>query len=273
MAHVPDSDVIEVDQAGHVATVWLDRRDSLNAMGPQFWTEFPSIIEALGEEPEVRVIVVAARGKAFTAGIDLKAFAPMLAANTEDVASRRALYRQVNEMQHTFTSLAECPKPVIAAVHGYCIGGGMGLITACDIRLATEDAVFSVRESTLAMVADVGTLQRLPKIVDAGRVAELVYTGKDFPASEAFEMGLVSHLYPDAETLHKEAIAMAHTIASNSPLAVQGSKHILRVGESLSTVEALDYMALWNSSFLKSRDLREAMMAKLEGRDPQFEGT
>lgn len=273
MDQLPESDVIAVELIDHVATVWLDRPDALNAMAPAFWNEFPAIIEALGQDDAVRVIVVAAKGSAFTAGIDIKAFAPMLAGTTADVATRRQLYLKIKEMQHTFTTLAACPKPVIAAIHGYCIGGGVDLITACDIRLATTDAVFSVRETKIGMVADVGTMQRLPRILDPGRVAELVYTGKDFPASEALEMGLVSHVYPNVESLHKEAMAMAMEIAANSPLAVQGSKAVLRAGETMSTADALDYMAVWNSSFLTSNDLREAMMAMMEKREPKFDGT
>jgi enoyl-CoA hydratase len=273
MDHLPESDVISVDIDNHVATVWLDRPDSLNAMAPAFWTEFPAIVESLGDDDSVRVIVVAAKGAAFTAGIDVKAFAPMFAGGTEDVATRRQLYRKIKDMQHTFSALADSPKPVIAAIHGYCIGGGVDLITACDIRLAAGDAVFSVRETKLGMVADVGTLQRLPKILDPGRVAELVYTGKDFSAAEALEMGLVSHVFPDVATLHKEAMTMAAEIAANSPLAVQGAKAVLRAGETMSTADALDYMAVWNSSFLTSNDLREAMMAMLEKREPDFEGT
>lgn len=273
MSDLPHSDVISVEATGHVATVWLDRADKRNAMAPDLWSDLPAIIEALGEDPQVRVIVVAARGEAFTVGIDLKAFGPMLAGSTPDVATRQTLFRNIKEMQHTFTSLAECPKPVIAAVHGYCIGAGVDMITACDIRLAAADAIFTVRETKLGMVADVGTLQRLPKIVDPGRVAELIFTGKDFSADEALTMGLVSHVYPDVTTLHKEAMAMADEIAANSPLAVQGAKQVLRAGENLSTEAALDYMALWNSSFLASNDLREAVMAYLEKRSPKFDGT
>lgn len=273
MTQLPVSSVLNVDIEDHVATVWLDRVDKLNAMAPDFWTEFPATISALGDDPAVRVIVIAGRGRAFTVGIDLQAFAPMLAGGADDVATRQELYRSIKKMQHTFTSLADCPKPVIAAVHGYCLGGGVDLITACDIRIASSDAVFSVRETKIAMVADVGTMQRLPKIVDSGRVAELVYTGKDFPAEEAADMGLVSHVYPDVDTLHKEAAALAQEIAANSPLVVQGAKQVLRAGENLSTADALDYMAVWNSSFLSSNDLREAMMAYLEKRPPKFDGT
>ena len=273
MTALPESEVISVEINSHVATVWLDRPDKLNAMAPDFWDEFPAIIGALGDDDAVRVIVIAGRGSAFTAGIDLMAFAPMFATTVSDVASRRQLYQRIKSMQHTFTSLADCPKPVIAAIHGYCIGAGVDLITACDIRLATADAVFSVRETRIGLVADVGTLQRLPTIIDPGRVAELVYTGKDFTAEDAATMGLVSHVYPDVDTLRTEAMAMAEEIAANSPLVVQGTKQVLRAGKNMSIEDALDYVAVWNAGFLTSNDLHEAVTAYMEKRPPKFDGT
>lgn len=275
---IPESPVFSVEFDDHVATVWLDRPDKLNAMGPEFWADLPATIGALGADSDVRAIVIAAKGRAFTVGIDIVAFGPSLASGDlgggghSEAAKRSALYRQIKRMQHTFTALADCPKPVIAAVHGYCLGGGIDLITAADIRIAAEDAVFSVRETKLAMVADVGTLQRLPRILDPGRVAELVYTGRDFGADEALEMGLVSHVYADTGSLWKAAAEMASMIAANSPLAVQGAKAVLRAGEGRSIAEQLDYVALWNASFLQSNDLMEAMQAFVEKRDPRFSG-
>ena len=273
MTATPESQVISVEINGHVATVWLDRPDKLNAMAHAFWSDFPAIVESLGDDDSVRVIVIAGRGDAFTAGIDLMAYAPMFGTTAADVASRRELYRTIKRMQHTFTSLAECPKPVVAAVHGYCIGAGVDLITACDIRLATADAVFSVRETKIGLVADVGTLQRLPEIIDPGRVAELVFTGRDFTAEEAAEMGLVTHVYPDVDTLRKEATALAEEIAANSPLVVQGAKQVLRAGKNMSVDDALDYMAVWNAGFLTSNDLQEAITAYMEKRPPEYKGT
>jgi enoyl-CoA hydratase len=183
-----------------------------------------------------------------------------------------ALYRSIKKMQRTFSAVAECPKPVIAAVHSHCIGAGVDLITACDIRYASEDAVFSVRETKLAMVADVGTLQRLPGIVDPGALAEMVYTGRDYPAAEAHAMGLVGRVFPDADAVHKAALEVAHEIAANSPLAVQGAKAVLRAGEGRTVEENLEYVALWNSSFLASNDFIEATMAFLQKRPPEFTG-
>lgn len=279
---LPASDVITTEFDGHVATVWLDRPDALNAFAPEFWTDFPRLMGALGDDPETRVVVIAGRGRAFTAGIDLKAFGPIFMAGGvdpgaedqpgSDVGRRRAMYRTIKEMQATFTSIAVCPKPVIAAIHGPCIGAGVDLITACDIRYASSDAVFSVRETKIAMVADVGTMQRLPRIVEPGRVAEIVYSGRDFDAHEALEMGLVGKVAADRDAVLAEAMALAHMIAANSPLAVQGAKAILRANEGRTVDEALDYIAVWNAAFIQSNDFVEATMAFLQKRPPEFTG-
>ena len=270
------SDVLTVHTEAHVATVLLDRPEARNAMGPDLWSDLPTVMDAVGADPEVRVVIIAATGPDFSVGLDLKAFGPELMAGFGEagsVAGRRQTTIQVKKMQHTMTSIARCPKPVIAAVHGHCIGAGVDLITACDIRLATGDAILSVRETRMAMVADVGTLQRLPRILDPGRVAELAFTGRDFSGADAHEMGLVSATYADRDALLKAAGDMASEIAANSPLAVQGSKAVLAATENMSTEEALDYAALWSAAYLNSNDLREAVLAFIEKRPPEFDGT
>ena len=273
---------VTVERRDHVAVVWLDRPDQRNAFAPEFWTSFPTVIDELGDDPDIRAVVVAAKGSSFTVGIDLKAFGPALVTGNlnptapgpaSPVAQRVQTRRLVKTMQRTFSSLAECPKPVIAAIHGYCIGAGVDLITACDIRYAAADAIFSIRETRLAMVADVGTLQRLPRIIDPGSVAELAYTGRDFDAGEASSLGLVTRLLPDAGAVLAAAIETAEAIAANSPLAVQGTKTVLRAGDGRTVDEALDYVALWNAAFLHSNDLGEAMASFVAKRDPEFEGT
>lgn len=273
---LPHSDVFEVDLDGPIATLWLNRPEKLNALGMAAWRDLPKIMDALGVLDRVRVVVIAGRGKAFTAGIDLAEMGPFMAHGLDvagsAVGNRRAFYAELKKLQRAFSSIADCPKPVIAAVHGYCIGAGIDLITACDIRLAATDAVFSVRETKLAMVADVGTMQRLPHIIDPGRVAELVFTGKDFGADEAAVMGLVSHVYPDRDELLEHARNLAQDIAANSPLAVQGAKAILRANEGRTVADALDYVALWNTAFLHSSDMAEAIQAYVEKRPPDFGG-
>lgn len=278
----PSSEVVTVERREHIAVVWLDRPDKHNALGPAFWTDFPNIMDALSADRAVRAIVLAGRGPGFTVGLDLVAFGPAIMTgdigaltdeqSESDVGRRWGTYHQIKRMQRTCTSIADNAKPVIAAIHGYCIGAGIDLTTACDIRLAAADAVFSVRETRIAMVADVGTLQRLPRIIDPGRVAELVYTGRDWDAAEAREMGYVTRVYPDGEAVVAAAIELATQIAANSPLAVQGSKAVLHAAERRAIDENLDYVALWNAAFLYSNDLGEAIRAFLEKRPPDFTG-
>jgi len=272
---------ITVERRDSIAIVWLDRPDQRNAFAPQFWTLLPTTMEELGDDPGVRAVVLAAKGSAFTVGLDVKSFGPVIATGSLDPAAtppaspvaQRARTRQlVKAMQHAFSSLAQCPVPVIAAIHGYCIGAGVDLITACDIRYAAADAVFSIRETRLAMVADVGTLQRLPHIIDPGSVAELAYTGRDFDAGEAASLGLVTRLLPDQDATLGAAVETAELIAANSPLAVQGTKAVLRAGEGMTVEDGLDYVALWNAAFLHSNDLGEAMASFVERRPPEFKG-
>lgn len=281
-ATYPDSDVITVEQRDCVAIVWLDRPDKRNAMAPAFWTEFPQVMDAVGSDPEVRAIVIAARGQSFTVGLDLTAFGPAVMAgdiaaiggsqSPSEVTKRLNTYHQIKLMQRTFSSIADNPKPVIAAIHGHCIGAGVDLTTACDIRLAAADAVFSVRETKIAMVADVGTLQRLPYIIDPGKLAELVYTGRDWGAAEAKDMGFVSSVHDDAAAVQTAALAMAEEIAANSPLAVQGSKAVLNASRRRKVHEDLETVALWNAAFLYSDDLAEAIQAFVERRPPDYKG-
>ena len=269
------SDVLSVEQDGHVATVWLDRPGAMNAMGPAFFADLPRVMEQLGSDAGVRCIVLAARGKAFSAGLDLKTMGMEVLQPDPDaspVENRTALLDKIRYMQDAITSVDECPKPVIAAIHGVCIGGGVDLTTACDIRLATRDATFSIRETRLAMVADLGTLQRLPRIVGEGHVAELVYTGGDVSGERAEAMGLVNHVYDTADACRAAAHEMAAAIAENSPLAVQGAKSVLRAGRSQTVEEGLEHVALWNAAFLQSDDLAEAVTAFMQKRAPSFEG-
>jgi enoyl-CoA hydratase len=168
--------------------------------------------------------------------------------------------------------VAECPLPVIAAIHGYCIGGGVDLIAACDIRLASADAVFSVREAKVAIVADIGSLQRLPHIIGKGHVAELAFTGRDIDASRAQAIGLVNDVSADADAVLAGALALAEEIAANSPLAVQGTKAVMAASEGRPVSEGLEYVALWNAGSLSSDDLTEAMTAFMEKRPAVFTG-
>jgi enoyl-CoA hydratase len=272
----PTSEVLTLERDGHVATLWLDNPERRNAMGPALWSDLPLLMEEVCDDDEVRAVVIAAKGPAFTVGLDLKTMGAAVAGegggSQSDAGRRKAALRGIKRLQGSINAIADCPKPVIAAVHGYCIGGGIDLICACDMRLASVDAVFSVRETKIAIVADLGTLQRLPGIVGRGHVAELAYTGKDISAERAAEIGLVNQVLPDADACHKAAHELAGEIAANSPLAVQGTKAVLRAGEGRSVADGLDYVGVWNAAFLTSNDLTEAFTAFLEKRPPNFTG-
>lgn len=266
-------DHITVERVNRVGWLWLDRPDKRNALSADMWADIPSAISELTADDEVRAVVVAGRGAAFTVGIDLAMLMGLQPKGRSVAEQKMNFHQEIKRLQRTMTAVAESPKPVIAAVHGFCLGAGIDLITACDIRLAASDAVFSVRETRLALVADVGTLQRLPDVVPAGHAAELIYTGGDIDAARAEKIGLVNDLYPDVEALHASAQALGERIAANSPLAVQGSKAVVRAGEAMSTTQALDHVALWNAAFLHSNDLEEAFQAFVEKRPPDYTGT
>jgi enoyl-CoA hydratase len=270
---------LTIERSGHVATLWLDRPDKLNALHRALWDSIPAAVASLDADPDVRVIVLAGRGKAFCAGIDLIDHAPSMASGgslsgqgDSPVGKRLALLDDVRRYQDTCSSFANTNKPVIAAVHGACIGAGMDLITACDIRVASADAKFSVRETRIAMVADVGTLQRLPRVIGDGPARELIFTGRDIDAARALAIGLLNEVLPDAAALHARAQEIAQEIAANSPLAVQGSKQVLSHVRRRDVAAELDYVALWNTAFLHSEDLAEAMNAFIQRRKPEFKG-
>jgi enoyl-CoA hydratase len=260
----------EIERHGETATLWLNRPEKRNAMGPDFWNELPQAIGELDRDSAVRAVVVAGRGRDFTVGLDLKAMGGSLFSG--EPSGRFGLLDEIARLQRSISSVAECRKPVIAALHGYCLGGGIDLITACDIRLASRDTVFSIRETRIAIVADVGTLQRLPAIIGKGHVAELAYTGEDFDAERAERIHLVNRVYADAETTLAAAHDLAERIAANSPLAVQGTKRVLEYCEGKTVEDGLQYVATWNAAFLNSDDLREAMTAFVEKRKPKFTG-
>jgi enoyl-CoA hydratase len=270
------SSVISIETKGYVATLWLHRPEARNALGGAFWRDLPIAAAAIASDPAIRVLVIAAKGPHFTVGLDLKEFGASFSSDessSSSAAKNARSYEAIRSMQQAVTSIAELPIPVIAAVHGYCIGGGVDLISACDVRLASSNAVFSVREAKVAIVADLGTLQRLPRIVSAGHVAELAYTGKDIDAQRATTIGLVNSLHGEsAEDVVAAAYDLAREIAANSPVAVRGTKAVLAANDGRTIEEGLDFVAQWNTMYLHSNDLREAMTAFIEHRAPDFKG-
>ena len=277
-------EAISIERDGNVGWLWLDNEARRNAMAMPFFEELPVAIGELDADADVRSIVIAAKGPAFTIGLDLKAMggllsgaAPNAKADSSNPAPSQAtkrtrLFRNIKTLQASLSAVANTRVPVIAAVHGWCIGGGIDLITAADIRLASADAVFSVRETKVAIVADLGTLQRLPRIIGKGQTNELVFTGRDVSATEANAIGLVNSVASDRESLWDAAKAMAGEIASNSPLVVAGAKQVLRASEGRPVDDGLDFVAAWNSAFMESNDLVEAMMAFMQKRPAEFRG-
>jgi enoyl-CoA hydratase len=264
---------LEIERDGHVATLWLNRPEKLNAMSGDIWEDIPPALAEIETDESARVIVLAGRGQAFSVGIDVTLLATLQPDAGSPAQSNQALYETIKRLQWTASCLADSPKPVIAAVHGYCLGGGMALATACDIRLAAADSVFSVRETRMGLVADTGILQRLPAIIGAGHTAELSYTGKDIDAERARSIGLVNAVYPDAEATLEAAHGLAREIADNSPLVVGGIKKVLAANQGRTVEEALDFVAHWNAAYLISNDLTEAITAFFEKRRPDFTGT
>ncbi|MDT5387505.1 MAG: enoyl-CoA hydratase [Mycobacterium sp.] len=266
---------LAVDVEGHVAQVTLLGPGKGNAMGPAFWAELPVAFETLDADPDVRAIVLTGSGKNFSYGLDLAAMGDTLGPMMADGALARPradFHTRLRTMQQSITAVADCRTPVIASVHGWCIGGGVDLISAVDIRYASADAKFSVREVKLAIVADVGSLARLPLILSEGHLRELALTGKDIDAARAEKIGLVNDVYDDADASLAAAHATAAEIAANPPLVVQGVKDVLDEQRTAQVSASLRYVAAWNSAFLPSNDLTEGISAMFAKRAPEFKG-
>ncbi|WP_046302020.1 crotonase/enoyl-CoA hydratase family protein [Mycobacterium sp. UM_Kg27] len=273
MAETYESVIVEITD--HVAQVTLIGPGKGNAMGPAFWAELPEVFATLDADRGVRAIVLTGSGKNFSYGLDLAAMGgtmtPMLADGA--LARPRAdFHRELQRMQGAITAVADCRTPTIAAVQGWCIGGGVDLISAVDIRYAAADAKFSVREVKLAIVADVGSLARLPLILSDGHLRELALTGKDIDAARAEKIGLVNDVYADAEACLAAAHATAVEIAANPPLTVAGVKDVLDEQRTDRVAASLRYVAAWNSAFLASKDLMEGIGAIMGKRKPEFTG-
>jgi enoyl-CoA hydratase len=266
---------VTVEAKDQVAQVTLIGPGKGNAMGPAFWAEMPEVFAKLDADPEVRAIVLTGSGKNFSYGLDVPAmggtFSPMMA---EGALARPRLdfHAEVLRMQKAINAVADCRTPTIASVHGWCIGGGVDLISAVDIRYASADAKFSVREVKLAIVADMGSLARLPLILSDGHLRELALTGKDIDAVRAEKIGLVNDVYQDADKALAAAQATAAEIAANSPLAVYGVKDVLDQQRTAAVAQNLRYVAAWNAAFLPSKDLTEGISATFAKRPPQFTG-
>jgi len=256
----------------NIATVSINRASKANSLNAESWVEMKSIFESLHKNPEARVIILTGEGKNFCAGIDLQLLMNVNRFESSCEARKREELREfIFHLQDCISAIEKCRKPVLAAIQGCCIGGAVDIISACDIRYCTDNAYFSIQEINLGLVADIGTLQRLPKILQPGIMAELAYTGRKLYAEESQRIGLCNNTYIDKESMMEGVMAIAKDIASKSPLCIRGTKEILLYTRDHSVDESLNYMTAWNASMLLSNDIFEAMAAYMQKRDAVFE--
>jgi len=274
--HEPETsmnfDTLSVSLDAHIATITLNRPDKANAMNLAMWHEIRKAFQWVDATPEARVAVLEGEGKVFTAGIDLQM---MMGLGTQiqndcDGRMRESLRAVILDLQDTLTSLERCRKPVLAAIHGACIGGGIDLISCADMRYCSADAYFSIKEIDIGMVADVGTLQRLPRLIGDGMARELAYTGRRVEAAEARDIRLVNRVFESREALQAGVREIAAAIAAKSPLSIRGSKEMINYARDHTIADGLNYVATWNAAMLMSDDLQKAMMAGMSKQTPEF---
>ena len=264
---------INVSVADKVGHIELSVPDEYNRMPPAFWTEFPEAMQELDRSGAVRAVVVSSTGKHFTAGLDVSSFGANAAAAQQWDAGRRAesSRRHLAGMQDAFSVMERVRMPVLTAIQGGCVGGGVDLIAASDMRYCTAEAFFCIQEINIGMAADVGTLQRLPKLIPEGMMRELAYTGRRMYADEALEIGLVNRVYDDQEALLSGVMALAKEIASKSPLAIASTKHLLHYGKEHSIADTLDYQTVWMGALTQGPEIQKHFAAKAEGQDADYD--
>ncbi|RLA56200.1 MAG: crotonase/enoyl-CoA hydratase family protein [Gammaproteobacteria bacterium] len=260
----PSFETLELQIEQQVATVSLNRPDKANSMNGAMWDELQTCFDWLDREPTVRAVILAGNGKHFCAGLDLAMFGGLHGETSEPSRRAEHLRRTILRLQDNLSAIEKCRVPVLAAIHNTCIGGGVDMTCCADMRYATQDAYFSIREIDIGMTADVGTLQRLPKIIPDGVVRELAYTGRDMGAQEAKSVGFVNQVFEDKETMMREVTRIARDIAKKSPLAMRGSKEMLLYSRDHSVAEGLNYIATWNAGMLSQADLQAGVQAQME---------
>ena len=265
----------KLDVKNHVGNLVLSRPDELNTMSRDFWVELGEVLDVINRDSDIRVVVMSSTGKHFCAGMDLNAFTNGVDNIPDDkkpdhARIGEAVYRVAKELQEYISTLEKIRVPVIAAIHGGCIGGAVDMVTACDIRLASDNAFFCIQEINIGMAADVGTLQRLPKIIPDSKMREMAYTGRRMYAEEAKEAGLVSGTYGSQEELLEAANKLASEIASKSPVAIYGLKAVMNYSRDHNVNDSLEYNALWSGAMLSQKDMTEQMTANMEKRDASF---
>lgn len=263
---------LEYSVSDHVAHVRLNRPEALNTMNEAFWDEIPAAFAEIDADTRVRAVVVSSTGRHFTAGLDLNWAGSALQNKSEDAGRAREHFRRhVLHMQETFNAVDRCRVPVIAAIQGGCIGGGVDFITACDMRVGSADCFFTVQEINIAIVADVGTLQRLPYLLPQGLIRELAYTGRRWPAAEASAQGFLNRVFETHEKAVEGAFELAREIASKSPLAIAGVKQVLNAGRDMTIAQGLEYVATWNAAMLQGDDMKHAVAAQLQKSKAEFD--
>ena len=269
---IPQLTTIAIELSEGIAEIRLNRPERSNAMNEPMWQELRTAFSWADATAEVRVAMLSGAGRNFCAGIDLVMLAGVgqAVAHADPARSREALRRLILDLQDCLASVERCRKPVLAAIQGACIGGAIDLVTCCDMRYVAADAQFSVREIDVGMTADVGTLQRLPRLVPDGIARELAYTGRSVDAVEAKQIGLANQVFDTPEALRAGVRAIAQSIAAKSPLAIRGTKEMLNYGRDHSVADGLNYIATWNAAMLMSADLEESMAAMRERRPPRF---
>ncbi|MBU3056125.1 crotonase/enoyl-CoA hydratase family protein [Pseudomonas indica] len=266
-----DYKAFRIELADKIAHVQINRPEKVNAMNADFWTEIIDVFRWVDETDEVRVVVLSGAGKHFSSGIDLMLLAQAGSQLGKDTGrNAEALRRTILELQASFNAVDNCRKPVLAAIQGYCLGGAIDLISACDMRYSTVDAQFSIKEIDMGMAADVGTLQRLPRIIGDGMMRELAYTGRTVDGEEALRIGLVNRTYTDQTELLDGVFGIAREIAAKSPIAIRGTKEMIRYMRDHRVDDGLNYIATWNAAMLQSADLRVAMAAHMSKQKPEF---
>lgn len=259
---MPSYETLEVSIDQHVAVVSLNRPDKMNSMNAAMWDELEACFVWADQTPEVRAVVLAGNGRHFCAGLDLDIFSGLGQNDLEKGRQAEALRRFIKQLQGNLTSIEQCRKPVLAAIHKGCIGGGIDMICCCDMRYCTEDSFFTIKEIDIGMTADVGTLQRLPRLIADGVVRELAYTGRKVDAHEAQQLGLVNRVYANKEELLEGVLSIAKDIASKSPLAIRGTKEMLLYTRDHSVADGLNYIATWNAGMLSMTDVMATLSAQ-----------
>lgn len=260
------------DIEGPVARLSMNRPDKANGMTPEFWRELPEIMGELNANPAIRVLVISGEGKNFTGGMDLASFGTITTLlEHEPARAAYALRELIVDLQQGFNALEAARFPVIAAIHGACLGAGVDMTSACDIRLASKDAFFSIEEINIGMAADVGTLQRLPKLMAPGIVKELAYSGRRFSATEAQAWGFANSVHPHREATLAAAMDLAKEIAAKSPVAIAGTKKALDYARDHTVADGLDQIATWNAAMLRPSDLMGALQAKMSRQQAVFD--